>query len=83
MGVNMEENRKPMLSTVEAAEFMDISVGYLRKLTMQKKIPYYKPFGNKCYFDKDELLAVLRTNRVATAEETERTAQKYAIRNHI
>ena len=77
----MEVNGKPMLSTTEAAEFLGLTVGYLRKLTMKKKIPYYKPFGNKCYFDKDELLAVLRSNRVDTADEIERRAINYAVRN--
>lgn len=70
-----------MLNTQEAAAFLGLTVGYLRKLTMQKKIPYYKPFGNKCYFDKDELLGVLRTNRVQTAEEIERQATNYVVRN--
>lgn len=77
----MEVNGKPMLSTTEAAEFLGLTVGYLRKLTMQKKIPYYKPFGNKCYFDKDELLAVLRSNRVDTADEIEKRATIYAVQH--
>ena len=77
----MEINGKPMLSTPEAAEFLGLSVSYLRKLTMQKKVPYYKPFGNKCYFDKDELLGVLRSNRVETAEETEHKAILHVVRN--
>ena len=63
-----------MLTTKEAAEFLGLSVGYLYKLTMQKKIPYYKPFGNRCYFKRDELAQILQSNRIATVEETQRQA---------
>jgi len=62
------------LSTKEAAAFLGLTVGYLYKLTMQKKVPYYKPFGNRCYFERDELSQLLQNNRVATAEETQRAA---------
>lgn len=62
------------LSTREAAEFLGLTVGYLYKLTMQKKVPYYKPFGNRCYFKREELSQLLQNNRVATAEETQRQA---------
>ena len=65
----MEANE--YLSTKEAAEFLGLTVGYLYKLTMWKKIPYYKPFGNKCYFKRDELSQLLQNNRMATAEETQ------------
>ena len=63
-----------MLTTKEAAEFLRLSVGYLYKLTMQRKIPYYKPFGNRCYFKRDELAQYLQGNRIATVEETQRQA---------
>lgn len=63
-----------MLTTKEAADFLGFSVGYLYKLTMQKKIPYYKPFGNRCYFKRDELSKLLQSNRIATVEETQRGA---------
>jgi excisionase family DNA binding protein len=63
-----------MLTTQEAAAFLGLTVGYLYKLTMQKKIPYYKPFGNRCYFKRDELAQILQSNRIATVEETQRQA---------
>ena len=63
-----------MLTTKEAADFLGLTVGYLYKLTMQKKIPYYKPFGNRCYFKRDELVQLLQSNRIATVEETQRQA---------
>ncbi len=63
-----------MLTTQEAAAFLGLTVGYLYKLTMRKKIPYYKPFGNRCYFKRDELAQILQSNRIATVEETQRQA---------
>lgn len=63
-----------MLTTQEAAAFLGLTVGYLYKLTMQKKIPYYKPFGNRCYFKRYELAQILQSNRIATVEETQRQA---------
>ena len=36
-----------MLTSEEAAKYLGVTTGYLYKLTMRKKIPYYKPFGNK------------------------------------
>ena len=68
----MEENA--MLTTKEAANFLGLSVAYLYKLTMQKKIPYYKPFGNRCYFKLAELAEILQSNRIATVDEVQRQA---------
>ena len=41
---------KTMLTSDEAARYMGISKTYLYKLTMLRKIPYYKPMGKMCYF---------------------------------
>lgn len=68
-----------MLTTKDAAQFLGLSVGYLYKLTMQKKIPYYKPFGNRCYFKKDELQQILEGGRVATAAENQAAALKHVL----
>lgn len=67
------------MSTKEAAEFLGLTVGYLYKLTMARKIPYYKPFGNRCYFKRSELEQFLERNRIATAEETEQHAILYTL----
>lgn len=67
------------MSTKEAAGFLGLTVGYLYKLTMSRKIPYYKPFGNRCYFKRSELEKFLERNRIATAEETEQQALIYSL----
>lgn len=61
---------KEVLTSSEAAKYMDISKSYLYKLTMRKQIPHYKPMGKMCYFDRLELQEWLRSNRVAAEEET-------------
>ena len=68
----MESNE--MMTTKEAASFLGLTVGYLHKLMMRKKIPYYKPFGNRCYFKRGELSEVLQSNRIdATGELQQNT----------
>ena len=70
---------KEVLTSDEAAKYLGISKSYLYKLTMQQKIPHYKPMGKMCYFNRQELEAWLQANRIATAEEIEQKAQAYCL----
>ena len=70
---------KEVLTSDEAARYLGISKSYLYKLTMQQKIPHYKPMGKMCYFNRQELEAWLQTNRVSTSEEIEQKAQTYCL----
>ena len=54
-----------LLTTVEAAEYLGMKKSYLHKLMMKKEIPFYKPNGKLCFFDKDELDQWLRRIRIA------------------
>lgn len=66
---------KDVLTSDEAARYMGISKSYLYKLTMKGNIPYYKPMGKMCYFNRAELEAWLQHNRCATdAEITDRAS---------
>ena len=71
---------KEVLTSDEAARYLGISKSYLYKLTMQQKIPHYKPMGKMCYFNRQELEAWLQSNRVATDEEINREAQNYCMK---
>lgn len=71
---------KEVLTTEEAAAYMGMRKSYLYKLTMNKKIPHYKPMGKVCYFQRKELEEWLLSNRVATDEELTEKAQDYCIR---
>lgn len=71
---------KEVLTSDEAARYLGISKSYLYKLTMQQKIPHYKPMGKMCYFNREELEQWLQTNRVATDEEISQQAQQYCMK---
>lgn len=71
---------KEVLTTDEAAKYLGVSKSYLYKLTMQQKIPHYKPLGKMCYFNRVELEQWLQTNRVSTDEEISQKAQDYCLK---
>lgn len=71
---------KKVLTTEETARYLGVSISYLYKLTMQRRIPHSKPLGKKCYFDREELEQWLLTNRIATNEEIEQQAQTYCLK---
>ena len=68
---------KSVLTADEAAKYMGVSRSYLYKLTMQQKIPFSKPLGKMCYFNRVELEKWLLSNRVAPADEMQDRAQAY------
>ena len=77
---NIIGTQKEVLTSDEAAKYMGISKSYLYKLTMQQKVPHYKPTGKMCYFNRMELESWLQSNRVATANEISEQAQSYCMK---
>ena len=73
-------NTKEVLTSDEAASYMGVSKSYLYKLTMEKRIPHYKPMGKMCFFNRKEMEMWLQANRVATDEELSQDAQAYCIK---
>jgi len=71
---------KEVLTTEEAAKYLGISKSYLYKLTMQQKIPYYKPLGKMCYFNRVELEQWLQNNRISTDDEINQKADQYCMK---
>ncbi|GAB4042073.1 helix-turn-helix domain-containing protein [Spirosoma jeollabukense] len=69
--------QKETLTLEEASTYSGISKSYLYKLTSSNSIPHYKPEGKTIYFDRDELNAWLKRNRVKTTDEIEREASAY------
>ena len=69
-----------VLTCDDAARYWGISKSYLYKLTMQQKIPHYKPLGKMCYFNRGELEQWLQTNRVSTDAEISQKAQQYCMK---
>ena len=66
---------KEVLTSDEAAAYLGISKSALYKLTMSKKIPFYKS-AKLCYFDRQEIIDWMKANRVATQEELDAKARE-------
>lgn len=77
MTANISLHTKEVLTSNEAAHYMGVSKSYLYKLTMNRQIPYYKPTGKMCYFNRAEIEDWLQSNRVSTSKELTRDAMNY------
>lgn len=79
---NLLHQGKDVLNLEEAAKFMGIARSSLYKMTHEQAIPFYKPNGKMIFFEKTDLLAWVRQNRVASqheiSEEAERIMQQLA-----
>ena len=73
-------NRK-LLNSREAADYLGISLSYLRKMMMNRVIPMYKPNGKLCYFDPEDLDAYMTSVRISSQAELDAEANKF-IRNN-
>ena len=68
---NVLRNGKDVLTLEEASLYTGISRSTLYKLTSAHEIPYYKPHGKLILFERMELLAWVRANRIAAKDESE------------
>ncbi len=68
---SMNYYTKEVLTGDEVARYMGVSKSYLYKLMFRKEIPYYKPMGKLCFFNRKEIEAWLQKNRISTIEEIE------------
>ena len=64
---------KEVLTSDEAAAYLGITKSALYKLTMGRKIPFYKS-AKLCYFDRQEIIDWMKAHRVATKEELDAKA---------
>ncbi len=77
VSANIINCTKEVLTSEEAAAYMGISLHYLYKLTSKKQIPYYKPFGKTCFFNRVELEQWIQKRRIATDSELNERAAAY------
>lgn len=70
---------KKVLTFNEAVELTGFQQSYLYKLMSQRKVPYYKPNGKSCYFDRVELESWMLSHRVSTDEELNSMARKRSL----
>ena len=72
------KTEKP-LNLDEAADYLGVSKSHLYKLTCKNKIPFYRPTGKRCYFEKSELHQWLLRNPVKTNSDIDRQANDYIV----
>lgn len=72
--------QKEVLTADEAATYLGMSKSYVYKLTMGRKIPFYRPLGKMVYFNRKELEQWLQANRCASDAELNERAQAYCLR---
>jgi len=68
---------KTVLTLNDVALLTGLSKSHLYKMTCQKQIPYYRPNGKQIYFERGEVEAWMKQNRVSTTQEAEQTAARY------
>ena len=73
--------QKTVLNFNEACIYLDVSPSHLYKLTSTKHIPHFCPQGKKLYFRREELDTWLKRNRQSAADEIDKLATDYVIRN--
>lgn len=71
---------KNVLNFEDAIVITGLSRSFLYKLTCTHQIPHYKPNGKQIYFDRAELEAWMKQNRVATQTEAQQQAINYIVR---
>ena len=67
---------KELLSSKEAAFFLDVSMAQLYKLSSSGKVPIYSPTGGKIYLRKSELEEWVVSKRRASIRDINGTATK-------
>lgn len=68
---------KNVLTLEDVALLTGLSKSHLYKLTCTHQIPYYRPNGKQIYFDRGEVEAWMKQNRVATQQESDQQAAAY------
>jgi excisionase family DNA binding protein len=58
-----------VLTSKQAAAYLDISIHHLWRLTSQGRIPHYKPGGKRLYFRRSELDEWIFSRKVHTVDE--------------
>lgn len=74
---------KNVLTFDDVALVTGLSKSYLYKLTCSGEIPHYKPTGKQLYFDRAEIEAWLKQNRIATRQEIDRKATSYTVTGKV
>lgn len=69
---------KNVLTIEDTSLLTGLSKSTLYSMTCKRQIPYYKR-AKMIYFDRSEIEAWMKQNRIATQQETERNAIAYVV----
>ena len=64
-----EKEEKLLYSMDDASQVTGLSKSCLYKLTANRVVGFYKPFGKKIFFSKEQLLNLLTKVRVKSLDE--------------
>lgn len=70
-------NFKSHMSVNDLSRYLELTPDYIRTLTHNREIPFYKPKGKKIYFKKEEIDEWIESSRMATADEIRKEAKLY------
>ena len=60
---------KEMLNVKDLSALTGFKESYIRRLVEEAKLPYYKPLGKMIFFDRNEIMSILKTNRIPSVTE--------------
>lgn len=80
---DLDLSHKEILTISECARYAGVSKSFIYKLTMDKKIPFYRPCGKLLFINRADWESWLRQNRSATAEEIGIEAQAFCMNRSI
>jgi excisionase family DNA binding protein len=70
---------KTILNADELCLLLGISKTYLYRLTSTGKIKFYRPFGKLMYFDKEEVLKMIKQTPIETQSNILSKANDYLL----
>jgi len=74
---------KNVLNLQDVELLTGLKRSHLYKLTYSRQIPHYKPNGKQVYFDRAEVEAWMKRNRVNTKNEAEQKAIAYVVKKGL
>jgi excisionase family DNA binding protein len=79
----MNLETKEVLTLTEVSIYTGLSKSHIYRLCSSRRIPFFKPFGKVNYFDRQEIIAWLKQNRVATTKEIEGKASTFVTLKNV
>lgn len=72
-----ESNNIIYIPLSKFCELTELSTSYVYRLTSERKLTHYKPFGKKIYFRLDQVNEMFEASRVSSSEELKEEAVNY------